>query len=161
MQADFLVKPPRAVKSAQPQESKQEKLLPDVAYLGGPNCYSEIRELDKGFFSVRESLSFSMKVSEKDVAYVAELASLELTEQERGRMVRDLNSILDYMDRLNEADTASVEPMAQVASGQNPAAAARDDVREGLRKSLPHDLAMANAPLTDGTFFKVPKVIER
>jgi aspartyl-tRNA(Asn)/glutamyl-tRNA(Gln) amidotransferase subunit C len=102
-----------------------------------------------------------MKVSEKDVAYVAELANLELTEQERDRMVRDLNSILDYMDRLNEADTTSVEPTAQVASGQDLAAAARDDLREGLRKSLPHDLAVANAPRTDGTFFKVPKVIER
>ena len=102
-----------------------------------------------------------MKVSENDVTYVAELANLELTEQERGRMVRDLNSILDYMDRLNEVDTAAVEPMAQVASGQNPAGAAREDIREGLRKSLPHDLAVANAPQTDGTFFKVPKVIER
>lgn len=102
-----------------------------------------------------------MKVSEKDVAYVAELANLELTEQERGRMVRDLNSILDYMDRLNEVDTTSVEPMAQVASGQNLAGAAREDVHEGLRKSLPHDLAVANAPQTDGTFFEVPKVIER
>ena len=102
-----------------------------------------------------------MKVSEKDVTYVAELANLELTQQERGRMVRDLNSILDYMDRLNEVDTAAVEPMAQVASGQNPAGAAREDIREGLRKSLPHDLAVANAPQTDGTFFKVPKVIER
>jgi len=102
-----------------------------------------------------------MKVSEKDVAYVAELANLELTEQERGRMVRDLNSILDYMDRLNEVDTTSVEAMAQVASGQSLAGVARDDLREGLRKSLPHDLAVANAPLTDGAFFKVPKVIER
>ena len=102
-----------------------------------------------------------MKVSEQDVAYVAELASLELTERERARMVRDLNSILDYMDRLNEVDTASVEPMAQVASGQNPVGTAREDVRAGLRKSLPHDLAVANAPQTDGTFFKVPKVIER
>ena len=108
-----------------------------------------------------QSLSFSMKVSEKDVAYVAELANLELTEQESGRMVRDLNSILDYMDRLNEVDTASVEPMAQVASGQNPEGAARDDVREGLRKSLPHEVAVANASQTDGIFFKVPKVIER
>ena len=51
--------------------------------------------------------------------------------------------------------------MAQVASGQNLAAAARDDVREGLRKSLPQEVAVANAPQTDGTFFKVPKVIER
>jgi len=106
-----------------------------------------------------------MKVSEKDVAYVAELANLELTEQERGRMARDLNAILDYMDRLNEVDTASVGPMAQVVSaktgGQSLAGAARDDVREGLRKSLPHELAVANAPQSDGTFFKVPKVIER
>ena len=39
--------------------------------------------------------------------------------------------------------------------------ASRDDVHEGLRKSLPHDVALANAPDSDGTFFKVPKVIER
>jgi len=39
--------------------------------------------------------------------------------------------------------------------------ASREDVHEGLRKSLPHDLALANAPESDGTFFKVPKVIER
>ena len=56
-----------------------------------------------------------MKVSEKDVAYVADLANLELTEPERERMVRDLNSILEYMDRLNELDTSRVEPMAQVS----------------------------------------------
>jgi Asp-tRNA(Asn)/Glu-tRNA(Gln) amidotransferase C subunit len=37
----------------------------------------------------------------------------------------------------------------------------REDVLEGLRKSLPHQIAMANAPETDGIFFKVPKVIER
>ncbi len=41
-----------------------------------------------------------MKVSEKDVAYVADLANLELTDLERERMLKDLNSILDYIDRL-------------------------------------------------------------
>jgi aspartyl-tRNA(Asn)/glutamyl-tRNA(Gln) amidotransferase subunit C len=109
-----------------------------------------------------------MKVSEKDVLYVADLANLELTEQERGRMVRDLNSILEYMDRLNEVDTGSVEPMAQVverlgtdSENDSFAYAAREDVREGLRKSLPQDVALRNAPGSDGTFFKVPKVIER
>ena len=55
-----------------------------------------------------------MKVSEKDVAYVAELANLELTDDERAGMVRDLNSILEYVDRLNELDTSDVPPMAQV-----------------------------------------------
>jgi Asp-tRNA(Asn)/Glu-tRNA(Gln) amidotransferase C subunit len=39
--------------------------------------------------------------------------------------------------------------------------AARDDVKDGLRPSLPHEEAMKNAPETDGTFFEVPKVIER
>jgi Asp-tRNA(Asn)/Glu-tRNA(Gln) amidotransferase C subunit len=39
--------------------------------------------------------------------------------------------------------------------------ASREDILEGLRKSLPHDEALANAPDSDGTFFKVPKVIER
>ena len=57
-----------------------------------------------------------MKVSERDVAYVAELANLELTPQERDGMLRDLNSILDYIDLLNELDTSTVPPMAQVSS---------------------------------------------
>ena len=56
-----------------------------------------------------------MKVTEKDVAYVADLANLELSTGERAGMVRDLNSILDYIERLNELDTSNVEPMAQVS----------------------------------------------
>ncbi|HLX83637.1 MAG TPA: Asp-tRNA(Asn)/Glu-tRNA(Gln) amidotransferase subunit GatC [Terriglobales bacterium] len=112
-----------------------------------------------------------MKVTDKDVAYVADLANLELTEEERVRMLRDLNSILEYVDRLTELDTDRVVPMAQVSdhygiddsqqgSGRF-AYAVRDDIKEGLRKSLPHDVALKNAPDTDGTFFEVPKVIER
>jgi aspartyl-tRNA(Asn)/glutamyl-tRNA(Gln) amidotransferase subunit C len=112
-----------------------------------------------------------MKVTDRDVVYVADLANLELTAQERERMVRDLNSILDYIDRLNQLDTANVPPMAQTSDrfGVDEAKtgtarfayAVRDDILEGLRKSLPHDEALQNAPDTDGTFFKVPKVIER
>jgi len=112
-----------------------------------------------------------MKITDKDVSYVADLANLELTEDERTRMVRDLNSILGHIDRLNHLDTSNVEPMAQVSDrfGVDPsktgserfAYASREDVHEGLRKSLPHEAALANAPDTDGTFFKVPKVIEK
>lgn len=112
-----------------------------------------------------------MKISDKDVLYVADLAHLELTEEERTRMVRDLNSILGHIDRLNELDTSKVEPMAQVSDrfgvdasktgSARFAYASRDDIHEGLRKSLPHEAAVANAPDTDGTFFKVPKVIEK
>src|SRR6267142_1337293 len=110
-----------------------------------------------------------MKVTEKDVAYVADLANLELTTDERVRMLHDLNSILDYIERLNELDTDKVAPMAQVsdrygADESHPGAerfayAVRDDIRYGLRESLPHDVALKNGPETDGIFFEVPKVI--
>jgi aspartyl-tRNA(Asn)/glutamyl-tRNA(Gln) amidotransferase subunit C len=112
-----------------------------------------------------------MKVTEKDVAYVAELANVDLNDDERARMLRDLNSILEYVDRLSELDTDKVEPMAQVSDrygvdesrqgSERFAYAVREDVKEGLRKSLPHEEAVRNAPETDGTFFVVPKVIER
>ena len=99
---------------------------------------------------------------------MAELANLELTSDERTRLLRDLNSILEYVDRLNELDTSNVQPMAQVSATAELqkdvepfSYASRDDILEGLRKSLPHDVALANAPDTDGTFFRVPKVIER
>src|SRR5581483_3920995 len=56
-----------------------------------------------------------MKVTEKDVLYVAALANLALSEEERDRMVKDLNSILDYVERLNQLDTTNVPPMAQIS----------------------------------------------
>jgi aspartyl-tRNA(Asn)/glutamyl-tRNA(Gln) amidotransferase subunit C len=112
-----------------------------------------------------------MKVTDKDVAYVADLANLELTAEERARMLRDLNSILEYVDRLSQLDTEAVEPMAQVSDGyavdvsrqesERFAYAVRGDVHNGLRESLPHEIAVKNAPDTDGDFFEVPKVIER
>jgi aspartyl-tRNA(Asn)/glutamyl-tRNA(Gln) amidotransferase subunit C len=102
-----------------------------------------------------------MKINERDVAYVADLAHLELTQEERARFLRDLNSILDYIDLLNELDTTNVQPMAQITALGGDANPLREDILEGLRKSLPHDIALANAPDSDGTFFRVPKVIER
>lgn len=106
-------------------------------------------------------------VSEKDVLYVADLADLELTEDERVRMLKDLNSILGYIERLNQLDTSKVTPMAQVAArygvGQDDGEAqVFAHVRpDELRPCLPRQEALGNAPETDGTFFKVPKVIER
>lgn len=125
-----------------------------------------------------------MKVTEKDVQYVGDLANLELTPAERERMVRDLNSILDYVDVLNELDTSNVEPMAQTSDRFGVDAtkkgsarfqyATREDIATGadgvppnadayaaVKRSLPRDEAMRNTPDTDGAHFKVPKVIER
>lgn len=107
------------------------------------------------------------KVTENDVLYVADLANLELTAEERVRMIRDLNSILEHIDTLNELDTSNVEPLAEVIStfaGAQSAGSERfayamraDEARPGLS----HEAALANAPETDGVYFKVPKVIEK
>ncbi len=114
-----------------------------------------------------------MKVSEKDVLYVADLANLELTDAERQRMLKDLNSILDYIDMLGQLDTKDVPPMAQVNAGPSTARAearsARDDGNpfdyamrvDEVKPCLTHEQAMMNAPDTDGTYFKVPKVIDK
>jgi aspartyl-tRNA(Asn)/glutamyl-tRNA(Gln) amidotransferase subunit C len=106
-------------------------------------------------------MSDSPTVSVEDVRRVAELASLELTPEEETRMLRDLNAILEHVSQLNELDTSAVLPMAQVSEvigNSQPQGTLRPDER---RPSLDHSGVMASAPETNGTFFKVPKVIER
>ena len=103
-----------------------------------------------------------MKITQKDVAYVANLANLDLTETERARMEKDLNAILEYVDQLSELNTDNVQPMAQVsqlgtATGSTAAPLREDEPRE----CLPREAALAGAPQSDGSFFRVPKVIER
>jgi aspartyl-tRNA(Asn)/glutamyl-tRNA(Gln) amidotransferase subunit C len=106
-----------------------------------------------------------MTVSEQDVERVAELASLELTSAEKAGMLRDLNSVLDYFAQLNELDTTSVPPMAQVTdlltAGREPKASAQNLRADEVAPSLSRDRVLESAPDTDGIFFKVPKVIER
>ena len=108
-----------------------------------------------------------MKITEQDVTYVADLANLELTGQERASLAKDLSSILEFVDRLNELDTSDVPPMAQVSDrygapektgSEKFAYTMRPDMH---RNSLPREAALQNAPDSDGTFFKVPKVIEK
>jgi aspartyl-tRNA(Asn)/glutamyl-tRNA(Gln) amidotransferase subunit C len=103
-----------------------------------------------------------MKISQKDVQYVANLANLDLTDAERVRMEKDLNAILDYVDQLSELDTANIQPMAQVAQIAGLAATPADPLRpDELRECLARESVMQAAPQSDGTFFRVPKVIER
>lgn len=105
-----------------------------------------------------------MRVDDADISRVAELANLGLTPAERERMRKDLNSILDYIDRLNQLDTSGVEPCAHLAPRARAAEAiqqGREDIVEGLRPCFSREEALRNAPESDGTFFEVPKVIER
>ena len=101
----------------------------------------------------------SEKVTVEDVQRVAELAHLELAPEETGPMVRDLNAILDYVAELNELDTSNVVPLAQMSELSGGAIAALRADRVG--PSLERSIVMSQAPETDQSFFKVPKVIER
>jgi aspartyl-tRNA(Asn)/glutamyl-tRNA(Gln) amidotransferase subunit C len=110
----------------------------------------------------------SAKVSMQDVERVAELANLDLAEDEKSRMQRDLNDILDYVAQLNALDTAGIEPMAQVSELMSDLPDAGADSghgialrADGLVPSLDRARVMHEAPETDGAFFKTPKVIER
>ena len=105
-----------------------------------------------------------MKITREDVLRVAELAHLELSEAEIEMFSRQLDSILTYVEKLNELDTSNVEPMSQVAppaaSGQG--AAAGTPLRED--QPVPCDVVgdvLAGAPDPSPPYFRVPRVIER
>ncbi len=100
------------------------------------------------------------KVTVEDVDRVAELAHLELTQDESGRMLHDLNAILGYVAELNEIDTSDVLPLAQVSEldGAAGASVLREDAP---LPCLARPVVMKEAPESDQVFFKVPRVIER
>ncbi len=104
--------------------------------------------------------TMTAKVTVNDVQRVAELAHLELTADETGRMLTDLNAILDYVAELNEIDTKGIVPLAQVSELEDAAGTTVTRPDEVI-VSLDRAAVMPEAPETDGVFFKVPKVIER
>jgi aspartyl-tRNA(Asn)/glutamyl-tRNA(Gln) amidotransferase subunit C len=99
-----------------------------------------------------------VKITEKEVRYVADLANLNLSDDEVCKFQADLDEILEHVARLNEIDTAGVEPMTQVLYESGATSTWRED-RE--RTVLGTDTALANAPQPGAGYFKVPKVIER
>jgi aspartyl-tRNA(Asn)/glutamyl-tRNA(Gln) amidotransferase subunit C len=98
-----------------------------------------------------------MPLTEKDVRYVADLAHLDLTAAEIERFLPQLDSILDYVQKLNGLDTSEIEPMAQVSAGQATPPLRADEPRS----TFTPEVALANAPAPGPGFFKVPRVIER
>ncbi|HHE31257.1 MAG TPA: Asp-tRNA(Asn)/Glu-tRNA(Gln) amidotransferase subunit GatC [Chlorobaculum parvum] len=94
-----------------------------------------------------------MSVTIKDVAYIAELARLKFTDAEQERMTDELNTILHYVDKLNEVDTEGVEPLNTIHDQIN---VLRADVEH---QPLSNEEALKNAPDRQDRFFKVPKVI--
>ncbi len=95
------------------------------------------------------------RIDEEQVRHVAHLARLRLTAEQVDRLAVELSAILDYMAQLNRVDTESVEPTAHPLPIRN---VLRDDE---VASSLDPETALGNAPQREGTFFRVPKVLNQ
>src|SRR5580693_4574027 len=95
----------------------------------------------------------AQKITPEQVRHVAMLARLALPENRLNRLASQLESILEYVDKISAVDVSGVEPMAHALPVFN---VFREDVVE---PSLPVEKVLANAPDTDPPFFKVPKVV--
>ena len=94
-----------------------------------------------------------MKLSREEVSRVAILARLRLTDEEETQMTDQLGAILGYMDKLKILDTDNVELFIHATEANT--------LREDRVTNQPDpDALLANAPDRDGTFFKVPKILE-
>ncbi len=94
------------------------------------------------------------KIDREQVRKVAKLSRLELTEAEVEEFTSQLSAVLDYVEKMNELDTAGIEPLAHCLPISN---VFREDC---VRESLGTDKTLANAPQRDGEFFKVPKILD-
>jgi aspartyl-tRNA(Asn)/glutamyl-tRNA(Gln) amidotransferase subunit C len=97
-----------------------------------------------------------MTLTRPQVEHIAELAKLQLSEEETRRITQQLSAILDYAARLQELDTDAIPPTASVAALQN---VMRDDI---VAPSLSRDDALANAPDKDdrNEFFRVKAILK-
>ncbi len=93
------------------------------------------------------------KISDETIEYVGILAKLELSGEEKENAKSDMEKMLDYIDTLNELDTAGIKPMSHVFPVNN--VFREDIVRDGDGSAD----ALANAPLAKDQGFKVPKTI--
>ena len=95
-----------------------------------------------------------MKITKEEVEHVALLARLKFSENEKERFTIQMNSILEYMEKLEELETTHVEPTFHAVAQTN---VFRQDL---VKASIPRDLSLSNAPDGDRGFFRVPKIIE-
>ncbi len=95
-----------------------------------------------------------MQVDEATVRRIARLARIKITDEEAQGLQKELTGILDWVEQLNEVDTADVEPMTRVVPIS--LKKRQDEVTDG---NIADDI-VKNAPMTDDHFFVVPKVVE-
>jgi len=95
-----------------------------------------------------------VQISQQDVEKVAQLARLAVTPAEKEMFAKQLTQILAHVDKLNQYDTAGIEPTATVMERAN---VFREDL---VRPSLPSEKALANAPEREADGFVVPRILE-
>lgn len=96
-----------------------------------------------------------MEVNDALVQNLANLARLQFNDQEKEIIKKDLQRMIHFVDKLNELNTEGVEPLLHMTDAIN---VLREDEVKG---SISREEALKNAPDSDGTFFKVPKVIKK
>ena len=89
------------------------------------------------------------------IANLAGLSRLKFNAEEKEEIKKDLQRMISFVEKLNEVDTAGVEPLLHMTDAVN---VYRDDILKG---SMPKAEALANAPVADENYFKVPKVIKK
>lgn len=94
-----------------------------------------------------------MKLTRKDIEHVAHLARLNLSEEELEKMTSQLDTILRYVEKLEELNTENIEPTTHAFSVSN---AFREDIP---RDSLEQEEALANSPEKNNESFIVPRII--
>jgi aspartyl-tRNA(Asn)/glutamyl-tRNA(Gln) amidotransferase subunit C len=96
-----------------------------------------------------------MEVTDELIDNLSNLARLEFNTTDKEEIRKDLQRMILFVEKLGELDTAGVEPLLHMSPETN---VLRDDIPGG---SVSRATALSNAPATDGTYFKVPKVIRK
>lgn len=96
-----------------------------------------------------------MQVDEKLVGRLSELAKLEFNSEEKSEIIKDLNNILQFVDKLKELNTEGIEPLVYLSSQDNKL---RADI---VKNEISKEDALKNAPLKDSDYIKVPKVLQK
>ena len=101
--------------------------------------------------SVFESV---MSITRETIDYIASLARLSFTEEEKDVFVEQFQRIVEYVDVIQSLELEGVEPLKHIGTGMENVF--RDDVD---RPSIPLEEALQNAPKRNESFFKVPRVL--
>lgn len=96
-----------------------------------------------------------MEVNDSLIGNLSRLARLEFSAAEKEGIRKDLDRMISFVEKLRELDTTGIEPLLHMSPEVN---VLREDIPQG---SVSRKEALANAPATDGTYFKVPKVIRK